>query len=211
MRIGNNAGVVADVDEPFKALRIHDVRDGDGGSFILGGTTGLMVTLATQSLFFVVQNLSDTHDIKIKRCAFNAMLTTPFTGVQTLSYACIIGRRSFNTTFTGGTDLAIPGGNKTLNYNIPQQTQMQCRIATTAALAVNGTIEATNIGIANAFCGAAGPIGEVIPRTNLFDNPETPITLSYLDFFAVRNNNVMTAGGVVRANIQAYCTMKKKE
>ena len=141
---GSAVGTALLVDPAFGAARIS-VRPVDVlGWNSVGAVSGALTGLAAGAAVFSFRNLSG-NPVLVRRLGVGFVTTTAFTAAQMMSFGLIVAR-SFTTSDTGGTAIALTGSNAKHRTTLATPTSLDCRISTTAALgAGTGATTALNV------------------------------------------------------------------
>jgi hypothetical protein len=193
---GSAAGTALLVDPNFGAARVA-VRPIDVlGWHSVSVATGALTGLAAGAAIFSFRNLA-ANPVIVRRVGTGFITTTAFTAAQMMSFGLAVAR-SFTTSDSGGTAIALAGSNAKHRTALATPTSLDCRVATTGALtAGTRTVDANTLGLQAGWAGGAGTT--IVPALNnllAHDTGDYPIVLSQNEGLLISNLTAMSAGGV---------------
>jgi hypothetical protein len=193
---GGISNALQEVNNGFKAARSAIYPQEVFAWNSICAPTGLLTGVAANGAIFSLKN-NGANPVGISRVGIGFLCTVAFTTAQRMEFALRV-MRNITVTASGGTQLNITANNTKHRTNLNTPTQLDCRIATTAALAGGTNTADTNYMAINGFW--VGGIGTIVPfaPNNLFthDAGDYPIVLAQNESIVIDNLQAMGATGV---------------
>ena len=201
---GVSSSILAGVDTTFKALRTT-LRPQENLSWnSIGAQSGSITGIAANGAVFSLRNIG-TNNLIIRRVGCGVFIFTAFTTAQVVDFSLIVAR-SFTASDTGGTAIALTGNNCKHRTSLATVTNIDCRIATTAALtAGTKTLDTNTIGQTGGWStGTANVIAPTLNNLFQHDPSDYPLVLATNEGINIQVLTAMGAAGVGRfyANIE---------
>lgn len=192
------AGVLDEVDTTFRARRLT-IRPGELlGWHSIGATSGLLVGVTGGASLFSLRNIGNTL-LHVRRVGVGFRTTTAFTTPQVVDFGTAVAR-SFVTSDTGGTAIAIVDNNLKHSRRLETPMSVDCRIATTTALtAGTKTLDTNYLGQIGFYSNGVGS-GAELGANNLYqhDSGDHALILQQNEGINIRLLTTMGAVGVGR-------------
>jgi hypothetical protein len=189
----------AKADNGFDALRVCMYPAELTSKHIVAMTSGALTGVAagTANVVAAMRQIDSASVIQIRKIQIGWITTTGFTAAQYMDFGVYVAR-SYTVSSSGGTAWSGASNNGKLRTSLGLPTNLDARIATTAALTA-GTFTADTNPIAQCGCwNAAGAAGGVIPMTILLDQGpgDYPLILAQNEGLIVCPMTAMGAAGV---------------
>jgi hypothetical protein len=165
----------------------------------VGATSGLLTGVAAGGTLFSLRNIG-TNLLLVRRISIGFITTTAFTAAQGLAFNAFVAR-GFSASDSGGTQIVLTGSQNKLRTSLPAPTNLDCRIATTAALtAGTRTLDTVALGVAG---GASTGVGTAMSPQNLLqhDAGDYPLVLANNEGLILANSLAMGAAGVINLHV----------
>lgn len=166
------------------------------GWYSVGVQSGLMTGVVAGGAIFSLRNIG-TNLLIVRRVGISFICTTAFTAAQRMDFG-LIAARTFSASDSGGTAIALTGNNTKSRTSLAAPTNLDLRIATTAALtAGTKTLDTNNLSQVGGWIGAIGAtIGPSNNNLVQHDAGDYPIVLANNEGINIQNLTLMGATGV---------------